>query len=214
MGAYSRKVWLAGILSLFIATGKTYPQENRLFGKAGVRYSIPPGKFPKWDDMLSRWHASEGLQDQQCETGLFSNCYLRELYELTQQIQNEPEHKRIKLINDFVNQIRYREDIDIYGLEDYWAIAPEFFDNEFGDCEDYSIAKYFALKASGFATNSLQIAVVKDINLNLYHAILVVRYNEHNYILDNRLYDATTDDKLMQYQPLYTINENYWWFFH
>lgn len=164
--------------------------------------------------MLSRWHASEGLQDQQCETGLFSNCYLRELYELTQQIQNEPEQKRIKLINDFVNQIRYREDIDIYGLEDYWAIAPEFFDNEFGDCEDYSIAKYFALKASGFATNSLQIAVVKDINLNLYHAILVVRYNERNYILDNRLYDATTDDKLMQYQPLYTINENYWWFFH
>lgn len=213
MGAYSRKLCQAGILSLFIATGKAFAQDRLLFGKPGIRYPIPPGKFPKWDDMLRRWHGSKGLQDKQCEPGLFSYCYLRELEELTQQLQNEPMPKRIKIINDFVNQIRYQEDIDIYGLEDYWAIASEFFDNELGDCEDYSIAKYFALKATGVATQSLQIAVVKDINLDVYHAILVVRYNKRNVILDNRLYEATTDDRLMQYQPIYTINENFWWFY-
>lgn len=213
MGSYLRILCQIGILSLFISTGTAFCQDSLLFGKPGIRYPIPPGKFPKWDDMLRRWHASQKLQDEHCKPGLFSECYLLELQELTQQLQNEPVQKRIKLINEFVNRIRYREDIDIYGLEDYWAITPEFFENELGDCEDYSITKYFALKATGVATQSLQIAVVKDVNLDIYHAILVVRYNGRNIILDNRLYDATTDDRIVQYRPIYTINENFWWFY-
>ena len=46
-------------------------------------------------------------------------------------------------INSFFNTFEKVEDIENYGIKDYWATPKEFFQKG-GDCEDFVIAKYFS----------------------------------------------------------------------
>ena len=46
-------------------------------------------------------------------------------------------------VNSFFNTFEKAEDIENYGVKDYWAIPKEFFQKG-GDCEDFVIAKYFS----------------------------------------------------------------------
>jgi len=201
------------ILGSFVICSNSFAVEIEVLGEKGTRYPIPKGKFPKWDEMLSHWNHTQGLVDDECEPGLFSICFLKELQELTEQLKSQDDWEKIILINTFVNQIRYREDIQTYGINDYWAIPQEFFDNEMGDCEDYSLSKYYALKAAGIKIDNLQIAVVKDVNIGIHHAILIVKHDGKNYVLDNRLDQVVAEEQLRHYKMIYTINEKNWWFF-
>jgi len=63
--------------------------------------------------------------------------------------------EKITQVNAIVNRVHYRSDKKQYGTGDYWASPMEFFDNGQGDCEDYAIAKYYALRALGVASNHL-----------------------------------------------------------
>ncbi|MEG2004957.1 MAG: transglutaminase-like cysteine peptidase, partial [Bilophila sp.] len=67
--------------------------------------------------------------------------------------------EQLKAVNLFWNKWPYREDRDVYGKADYWAI-PEQFRKNSGDCEDYSIAKYFTLRALGVDIDTMRIVVL------------------------------------------------------
>jgi len=69
--------------------------------------------------------------------------------------------KKLKYINSFFNKIRYKTDIKHWRKNDYWATPMEFVGTLRGDCEDYAIAKYFALQKAGVSTKKLRIAYVK-----------------------------------------------------
>lgn len=115
-----------------------------------------------------------------------------------------------------MNQVPYFEDRQIYGVEDHWAIPQELFDHNAGDCEDFSIAKYLVLKKLDFAIKDLKVAIVEDVNLsenNAYHAVLVVRYQGEEYILDNKDYTILQTQKIAHYRPIYALNEESWWLF-
>lgn len=47
-------------------------------------------------------------------------------------------------VNQFFNsRMRFRDDITVWGQQDYWATPIEFLRKGAGDCEDYALAKYF-----------------------------------------------------------------------
>jgi len=69
--------------------------------------------------------------------------------------------KKLKFVNDFFNQIKYKTDIKHWRKNDYWATPLEFTGTAAGDCEDYAIAKYFALLKLGIPEKKLRIAYVK-----------------------------------------------------
>src|SRR5690349_14968492 len=52
-------------------------------------------------------------------------------------------------INVYFDRVRYMTDIAHWGMDDYWSTPAEFIASNAGDCEDYAIAKYFALKELG-----------------------------------------------------------------
>ena len=57
---------------------------------------------------------------------------------------------KLKAVNDFFNQrLAYMEDIDNWGVQDYWASPLESLGKGAGDCEDYAIGKYFTLTSLG-----------------------------------------------------------------
>ncbi|MBW2734199.1 MAG: transglutaminase-like cysteine peptidase [Deltaproteobacteria bacterium] len=44
----------------------------------------------------------------------------------------------------------FKNDIDVWSIKDYWAAPHEFAAKGEGDCDDFAIYKYFALKQIGF----------------------------------------------------------------
>ena len=109
-----------------------------------------------------------------------------------------------------MNRSKYIQDAKNWGIKDYWASPGEIY-AKFGDCEDFAIAKYMALKYLGFDPGILRVVAVKDLNLKVGHAILAVYFNKRILILDNQIKIVVDSRKIRHYQPVYSINEKYWY---
>ena len=84
-----------------------------------------------------------------------------------------PEKEKLERVNDFFNHtVLFVDDMIHWHVEDYWATPIEFLASGAGDCEDYSIAKYFTLKELGVDENKMRITYVKALNLNQAHMVL------------------------------------------
>ena len=118
--------------------------------------------------------------------------------------------EQIKAVNTFWNRWPYRTDMSVYKINDYWAAPYEFRKNS-GDCEDYSIAKYFTLKEIGFDPDKMRIVIVRETIRNLVHAVLAVYLDDDIYILDNLSASVLSHTRLRQYVPQYSLNEKYRW---
>lgn len=73
---------------------------------------------------------------------------------------------KLKLVNDFFNNVQYITDINHWQQDDYWATPMEFVGTSGGDCEDYAIAKYFTLIKVGIEESKLRLGYVKYLNKN------------------------------------------------
>jgi len=80
----------------------------------------------------------------------------------------------IQAANDYFNQVQWLWDKDHWGQEDYWATPIETLATNGGDCEDYSIGKYFSLTSIGMPTEKLRITYVKALELDLAHMVLAL----------------------------------------
>lgn len=118
--------------------------------------------------------------------------------------------EQVKWVNHFFNRWPYRLDLEVYKQSDYWATPGEFMRLS-GDCEDYAITKYFALRALGFPASSLRLVIVKDSIRNLTHAVLSVTINDENLILDSLSDIILSDKHYTHYRPQYSLNETYRW---
>lgn len=132
---------------------------------------------------------------------------------LIQQNQNLDDLEKLQLVNDFFNQARFVDDIDLWGVRDYWATPLEFLIEDAGDCEDYSIAKYFTLRAMGVEEKKLRITYVTALELNQAHMVLAYYPTPSSVplILDNldgRIRPATERTDL---RPVYSFNAEDMW---
>jgi len=69
---------------------------------------------------------------------------------------------QLRDVNQFFNQ-RYQfvDDVDLWKQADYWATPLESMARGAGDCEDFTIAKYFTLRELGVAPQKLRLTYVK-----------------------------------------------------
>ena len=118
--------------------------------------------------------------------------------------------EQLKAVNRFFNRYPYRTDMEIYGVLDYWATPAEFMKNS-GDCEDYAIIKYYALKQLGVDPDSMRIVVLTDVIRNLAHAVLVVYHEGDVHVLDNLSNLVLSHTRLTHYRPQFSVNENFRW---
>jgi predicted transglutaminase-like cysteine proteinase len=89
--------------------------------------------------------------------------------------------KQIERIDKSVNRsIMAVSDMDHWGLLDQW----DYPSDGKGDCEDYALLKRKLLIEEGFPRQALLMTVVKDAQ-NDGHAILTIKTNQGEFILDN-----------------------------
>uniref|UniRef100_Q47AP9 Transglutaminase n=1 Tax=Dechloromonas aromatica (strain RCB) TaxID=159087 RepID=Q47AP9_DECAR len=76
--------------------------------------------------------------------------------------RNTQESDKLRRINDFFNRrITFDDDMSVWGQNDYWATPSEIIGQGRGDCEDFSIAKYYSLIELGIPINKLRLVYVK-----------------------------------------------------
>lgn len=134
---------------------------------------------------------------------------LQQWQQLMQSAKKLPEPEKLKAVNDFFNQrIDFVDDMQVWGMVDYWATPLELLIKGKGDCEDYSVAKYFTLKELGVPEQKMRITYVKAVELNQAHMVLTyfVEPQVVPVVLDNliaAIKPATARSDLL---PVYSFN--------
>ncbi len=118
--------------------------------------------------------------------------------------------EQLRSINRFFNRWPYKSDRKTYRAADYWATPGEFMTYS-GDCEDYAIAKFFALRELGFANHELRIAVVFDSLRQIGHAVLAVYTEDDILILNNQTDTIASHARYDHFLPMYLVNETTLW---
>jgi predicted transglutaminase-like cysteine proteinase len=85
-------------------------------------------------------------------------------------------------VNNFINDsIKPITDLEHWGVVERWNYP----DDGYGDCEDYVLAKRRMLMRAGWPREALLITVVRD-KKDEGHAVLTVKTDKGEYILDNQ----------------------------
>lgn len=186
------------LASASIGATASYP---KLFGTAEKR-SSDLSAFTKWSAMFNRFQ-----NELEQPTGAR---VMQQLKSSLDSMRNLPVDVQARRVNDMMNSVQYISDKRNWGKSDYWATPVEFMERG-GDCEDFAIAKYAALRALGVPDNKMRVAIVKDLEKGIPHAILIVYTDEGTMILDNQIKTMRADNSIRHYKPIYSINRTSWW---
>lgn len=119
---------------------------------------------------------------------------------------------RLALVNRAVNAaITYTNDTEQWHRDDVWSAPFDdrksgSFETAKGDCEDYAIAKYVALRGAGVSADDLQVLVVKDTAARIDHAALAARVEGRWLILDNRWSRLLDENEAAFFTPLFALD--------
>jgi predicted transglutaminase-like cysteine proteinase len=156
--------------------------------REGGAASLPPAYQPYWQNLLGAIRTMEPLQ-------------------------------KARLVSGFINtQFNGLQDKITYGIGEKWASPAEFVSNRGGDCEDFAIIKYFALRSLGFKADDLRILVVEVPSYHVWHALLAFLTRERIYLCDTqfRPHDLALpqNDKLAAFFRLrIAFNETGAWYY-
>ncbi|MFQ6017987.1 MAG: transglutaminase-like cysteine peptidase [Kiloniellaceae bacterium] len=181
-----------------------------LFGSIELEAGSLQG-LPQWTRVLERMEADREAFDRcaadpaYCPTPILKNW--RRIITSAANL-NRPE--QLKAVNDFFNRWPYKQDRELYGLSEYWATPREFMTRS-GDCEDYSIAKYFALRKLGFRTDEMRIVILMDRIRGIGHAVLAIYVENDILILDSLSSLILSHARYKHYIPQYSMNESTRW---
>ncbi|WP_110188849.1 transglutaminase-like cysteine peptidase [Pokkaliibacter plantistimulans] len=126
---------------------------------------------------------------------------------------NAQESTKLRAVNDFFNKVRWLDDLTVWGKNDYWATPLEFLERNAGDCEDFSIAKYFTLRELGVPESKLRIMYVKALAYNQAHMVLLYYASPSAMplVLDNINPKIEPASKRTDLVPVYSFNGSGLW---
>lgn len=145
--------------------------------------------------------------------GLLAEARVRYWQRMINASTTSTDQLKLQQANDFINGARFVDDVEIWQTNDYWSTPLEFLIMDAGDCEDFSIAKYFTLEKMGIAMEKMRITYVKALNPNRAHMVLTY-YSEPSstpLVLDNLNPSILPATERMDLIPVYSFNgEDLW----
>lgn len=179
------------------------------FGRPALQLTGGP-VMDKWAG-LARKLADERVQIALCD-GDRDHCVspaaLRFLG-IVDQARARDGRARLGEINRAINlAIRPASDLAQYGEIDVWSSPLATFARGAGDCEDYAIAKYAALRQSGIAAADLRIVIIRDTRRGEDHAVAAARLDGHWLVLDNERMAMIEDIDARNVRPLFVLDDS------
>jgi predicted transglutaminase-like cysteine proteinase len=130
------------------------------------------------------------------------------------------EMERLRRVNDFFNhRIAFDDDMSVWGQSDYWATPAELIGQGRGDCEDFSIAKYYSLIELGVSVSKLRLVYVKAVQTgpggSFQQAHMVLAYyatpNADPLVLDNLNSQILSASRRSDLAPIFSFNSAGLW---
>jgi predicted transglutaminase-like cysteine proteinase len=124
------------------------------------------------------------------------------------------ERDKLEQVNNFFNRnIKFVDDLAVWLKNDYWATPVELLAKGVGDCEDFSIAKYFTLIEIGVDESKLRITYVKALDFNLAHMVLTYFESPQAVplVLDNLKPNISYATDRRDLLPVYSFNGRSLW---
>lgn len=184
------KFWLrgirSGVLLLIPALAAAIALDEQQLQLIAERYGASAhARVVDWQRLMTRFLAQPALADSQ----------------------------RLEDTNDFFNRVEWVSDLAHWGQEDYWATPVETLVTNGGDCEDFSIGKFFSLIHSGMAADKLRITYVKAIDYNQAHMVLAYypTPDAEPLILDNINKTILPASQRPDLLPIYSFNAEGLW---
>jgi predicted transglutaminase-like cysteine proteinase len=175
--------------------------KSSLFG-TGERASTDLSSFTKWSAMFDRF-------SRDVNSGA-SDTIVKKWKSDLSSLKGLPLEQMADEVNNLMNKVRYIGDKKNWDKSDYWETPIEFLSYG-GDCEDFAIAKYISLRALGVPDQAMRIAIVKDLQKGIPHAILIVYTENGPMVLDNQIKKMTEASDISHYKPIFSINRTAWW---
>jgi predicted transglutaminase-like cysteine proteinase len=114
---------------------------------------------------------------------------------------------RLGVINRAINlAIQPTSDLAQWGVADRWSAPLATLESGRGDCEDYAIAKYVALREAGVAESELRLIIVRDLKSGSDHAVVAAHVDGNWVMLDNRRMVLTEDSTMAPVMPLFALD--------
>lgn len=168
-------------------------------------------EIPKWDDVHRRLTAQQD-QVRDCRNG--GQCRSKGaglLADALNRLSMRDRKTQAQEINRFFNQRPYAEDSTQFNMADKWQLPLDLLTGA-GDCEDFAIAKYFALLQLGVPDGEMRIVVAQEPRTGEGHAFLTVKIDGREMIMDydvSKLTRATT----VPVKPRFAFNAANRWVF-
>jgi predicted transglutaminase-like cysteine proteinase len=199
----------AAAASLQIAGALRHATESaEPFGLAATRIYFG-GMLAKWLGVIQRLD-DERVQLALCE-GDREHCASAaalQFLAIVDVARQRDGRARLGEINRAINlAIHPVGDLAQFGEIDVWSSPLVTFYRGAGDCEDYAIAKYEALRVAGIPAEDLRIVVLSDVLRGEGHAVAAVRLDGHWLILDNRRMAMIEDVAVRNYRALFVIDQ-------
>lgn len=198
------------VLALSLWTAALTPARAMLFGSANISATFN-ARTVSWrsdsaanrsvaQDVMRRVRSAIARYQSEPTTGGWSA--------LLADLRDQSAHAKLEAVNRWVNRIRYVTDWDNWGVADYWESPAEMIARG-GQCEDYALVKYIALRSLGFSPSAMRIVAVRDGFVD--HAVLVVSLGGRLYMLDNLRRDVVESANAPPYRLIYALNEHGFW---
>lgn len=168
---------------------------------------------------VSRLPADESVESMQIlsqveqDYGSYARQRVATWYKLIDDYKGANTRDKLELVNNFFNQLAFVNDSELWGQEDYWATPLQMLSSNGGDCEDFSIAKYFTLRKMGIPEESMRLTYVKALQLNQAHMVLTyfTTADAEPLILDNLVTEIRPSSERTDLLPVYSFNGNGLW---
>jgi len=144
---------------------------------------------------------------------------VRVLQPLLASLAEADDAARLDGVNRFFNRrITFADDLQVWHVEDYWASPLETLQQGMGDCEDFAIAKYFSLLATGVAASQLRLVYVRlqaggTDGPSQAHMVLAYYANAQAepLILDNLITEIRPASRRPDLTPVFSFNSEGLW---
>ena len=171
-------------------------------------FRAPEGMlWRKWRGVEADMAKEKAVMDRCREDAASCPSYAAQFLRLINAVKSKSGRARLDEANRAVNTaIRYVSDFAQFGEADRWSAPLASFATAKGDCEDYAIAKYAALREAGFPLDEMRLVLVRDRAVRQDHAVLAARFDGRWLILDNRRSELMEDADASTLTPLFAIN--------
>jgi predicted transglutaminase-like cysteine proteinase len=161
----------------------------------------------KWTEVLARIDSEEETLAACRATVDACSRAARRLLGIVELGRQRVGRARLGKINRAVNlAIRAASDRSLYGVDDLWSTPLATLEKGAGDCEDYAILKYLALREAGISPEDLRLLVVSHPRRRTLHAVLAVHLENDWLLLDNLTMVLVNSVEAKQYQPLLALD--------